>query len=244
MKKILIFGCSFTQGSYTIASKEFIPRENWIASDKIIRGSYGWWYFVDYFKDKDVTIITCPSQGYWAYYQILLYLSGATIGEEQDKLEYDEIWIQETIEPRANINNYKDISSLFTLQQGHIINETFKIFFINDAQILNLNPWNCNKEHEPYTLWTSFFNEITKLCARNIDNLCAEKNIKGYVWSMYNSIMKCEHFTRLPLQDMRKKLKEKNLLVPGDHGGLHQTEEGNKYIGKLINEALCIDTKT
>jgi hypothetical protein len=42
---------------------------------------------------------------------------------------------------------------------------------------------------------------------------------------------------------MRKKLKEKNLLVPGDHEGLHQTEEGNKYIGELINETLCIDTK-
>ena len=83
MKKILIFGCSFTLGSYTIASKEFIPRENWIAPDKLIRDSYGWWYFVDYFKNKNITIIGFSGQGYWAYYQILLYL------EEQNKLEYE-----------------------------------------------------------------------------------------------------------------------------------------------------------
>jgi len=247
MKKILILGCSFTLGSYTIASKEvaaFHERKNRKAPDEYIEGSYGWWYFVDYFKNNDVTVIAFPAQGYWAYYQILLYL------EEQNKLEYDEIWIQETSEPRATINNYKEISSLFVLQQKeHIkINETFNVFHAGLLAVthfnyyFSLNSWNCKKENEPYTLWRTFFKEITKLCAKNIDKLCAEKNIKGYVWSMYDSIMECKHFTRLPLTSIRQELKDNNLLVPGDNNGLHQTEEGNKYIGELINKA-CIDMK-
>ena len=104
--------------------------------------------------------------------------------------------------------------------------------------MFSLNSWNCKKEHEPYTLWPTFFKEITKLCAKNIDKLCAEKNIKGYVWPMYDSIMECKHFTRLPLTSIRQELKVNNLLVPGDHSGLHQTEEGNKYISQRIREAL------
>jgi len=242
MKKILILGCSYTLGSYGLSQ---YSNEHRKGLDALIN-NIGWWYFVDYFKNNNVTVIAFPAQGYWAYYQILLYL------KEQNVLEYDEIWIQETLELRATINNYKEISSLFPLQKGHIINETFKLFSIDNTKILTLgksfgsggnSSKKEKKEHEPYSLWYSFFDEITKLCARNIDNLCAEKNIKGYVWSMYDSIMQCNHFTRLPLTFIRQELKNNNLLVPGDHLWLHQTEEGNKYIGKLINETLCIDTK-
>ena len=235
MKNILILGCSFTAGSYQSLSKKLSKNvlslsPNLIPKDELILPRHGWWYFVDYFKDNNVTVIAFFAQGYWAYYQILLYL------EEQNKLEYDEIWIQETLEPRATINNYKDISSQFELNDRYIINETFKLFDIDSYLMFSLNPWSCKKEHEPYSLWHSFFNEITKLCAKNIDKLCAEKNIKGYVWSMDNSVMKCEHFTRLPLIHMRTELKDNNLLVPGTFDGLHQTEDGNKYIGKLIDK--------
>ena len=62
------------------------------------------------------------------------------------------------------------------------------------------------------------------------------------MWSLHGPIMKCNHFNRLPLTYIRQELKDNNLLVPGDHRGLHQTEEGNKYIAKLIDEA-CIDMK-
>ena len=103
MKKILIFGCSFTQGSYKPA--EWSNRSKWEAPNTI-KNYHGWWYFVDYFKDKDVTIVANSGQGYWSYYQILLYLN------EENKLDYDEIWIQETLEPRITINDYRQIQTL------------------------------------------------------------------------------------------------------------------------------------
>jgi hypothetical protein len=64
--------------------------------------------------------------------------------------------------------------------------------------------------------------------------------MSGYVWTMYQPIMKCKEFTRLPLVNIHNELRKEKLLVYDDNDS-HQTEEGNKYIGKLINEALCID---
>ena len=78
MKKILVLGCSFSRGSY----KEYEwpddddykgPVEK--RDDIYIKDSKGWWYFVNYFDDKDITVIACPGQGYWAYYQIILFLN-------------------------------------------------------------------------------------------------------------------------------------------------------------------------
>ena len=80
------------------------------------------------------------------------------------------------------------------------------------------------------------------MCSEKIQLLCKKLNIKGYVWSMYESYMDCNHFTRLPLTWMRQHLHNKNLLTGKNHHGYHQTEEGNKYIAKLIDKA-CIDMK-
>ena len=64
--------------------------------------------------------------------------------------------------------------------------------------------------------------------------------MSGYVWTMYQPIMKCKEFRRLPLVNIHNELRKEKLLVY-DANDSHQSEEGNKYIGKLINEALCID---
>ena len=228
MKNILILGCSYSCGSSGLLTED-------TQKSDVLVNKKGWWYFVDYFKNNDVTVIGFPAQGYWAYYQILLYF------QEINLLIYVEIWIQETLEPRPTINNYKNVLLKFN-KPPEIINETFKYYRIYNVHILKLHAKNCKEENKPYSLWESFFNEITKSCAQNIDKLCAEKNIKGYVWSMYGPIMKCNHFNRLPLTYIRHELKNNNLLVLGDHPGLHQTEKGNKYISKLIDKA-CIDMK-
>ena len=73
MKKILILGCSFTEGSFEPCDLNRIKgRKPWEAPDMHINHK-GWWYFVDYFKDKDVTVVACSSLGYWAYYQLILF---------------------------------------------------------------------------------------------------------------------------------------------------------------------------
>ena len=250
--KILILGCSFTLGSYKLrdlTKKIDIPP--WKAPDKNINHK-GWWYFIDYFKDKDVTVIACPGLGYWAYYQILLFL------KENYKLNYDEIWIQETQDlGRPSIFNYKFLEKMFqtpnNVKQTYLNdleNTNFKFFrtgslSIKDNQILKLTHsgiGGCMPEFLPYTVWEEFFRDVTYMCSEKIDLLCKKLNIKGYVWSMYESIMDCNHFTRLPLERVRQELYDNNLLTGKIHHGLHQTEEGNKYIAKLIDKA-CIDMK-
>ena len=241
MKKILIFGCSFTLGSYEYVgygeTKERLKNHN------------GWWYFVDYFKDKNITVFACPGQGYWTYYQILLLLI------EKNKLDYDEIWIQETYEPRGTIYDKKLLDKIlagipeteFHLHDNDYLYTIYQKGNHNNA--LNLNPSTAKEENKLYTLWTDrsgpylgFFNDISEMCSVKIDNLCKEHNIKGYVWTMENPFMECNHFTRLPVTLIRRKLYNNKSLWTLNKDANHQTEEGNKYIAKLIDEA-CIDMK-
>jgi|TARA_B100001964_G_scaffold146830_1_gene161697 hypothetical protein len=253
MKKILILGCSFTEGSYELCdlTKEKKGRKPWEAPDKYINHK-GWWYFVDYFKDKDVTVVACSSLGYWAYYQLILFLN------ENKKLDYDEIWIQETADQyRPSIFNYKFLEKMFqtpnNVEQKHLNdleNTNFKFFQTGSIRIkenrslklTNDAIGTCIPEFLPYTIWDKFFIDVTYMCSEKIQLLCKKLNIKGYVWSMYESYMDCNHFTRLPLENMREHLYNKNLLTGKNHPGLHQTEEGNKYIAKLIDNA-CIGMK-
>ena len=87
MKKILIFGCSYSAGSYKSDP----------ITDTQIHKTKGWYHFVDYFKNKDVTVIPCGGQGYWCWFQLLVLL------DKIHQLVYDEIWIQETIGPRRSL---------------------------------------------------------------------------------------------------------------------------------------------
>ena len=259
MKKILILGCSFTLGSYKSVGYNNSRQAKATGTNERLKNYKGWWYFVDYFKDNDITIFTCSGQGYWTYYQILLFLI------EENKLNYDEIWIQETFEPRVTICDKKFLDKKL-LDIDKILTRTSKFEFIHDVNLtefrlhdfnlhehLVLNPSTAKKENRPYTLWWTdgfsepgFFNDISEMCSVKIDNLCKEKNIKGIVWSIHEPFMKCNHFTRLPVTLIKQKLQEKTIAPPSANlwtsnaDASHQTEEGNKYIAKLINEA-CID---
>ena len=90
-----------------------------------------------------------------------------------------------------------------------------------------------------------FFNNIIQKITELIEELCIKKKIKGYVWSMGNTtLMKCEHFIKLPIKlsynhkSIHGELRRLNLLTTYSTEGAHQTEEGNKYIANLINEAI------
>ena len=220
-KKILILGCSFTAGSYEPCYIE--NRASWQAPDRI-KNYKGWYFYTDYFKNKDVTVIACTGQGYWSYYQILCFL------RQENKLNYNEIWIQETLEiplARAFILEQKNLE--YTMLSAKEYNN-FILMHFSSKHGLDL-------QVGPFKLWSdnSFFNDIVKMCSEKIDLLCEERNIKGYVWSMYEPIMDCNHFTRLPLKNIRQELYDNNLLTGKEHKGCHQTEEGNKYIAKNIN---------
>jgi len=222
MKKILIFGCSFSRGSYKVSNNNaYIKKYN--TKDEKIKGSKGWYNFVDYFKDKDVTVIATSSQGYWSWYQVLLMMG------ETNKLNFNEIWIQETNEPRVSLIDLKSIEL------------NWNCIDIIDGIKRHYQPFSEKHKHltrlELTYLGYGFFENVTSFIVKSFQNFCTKKNINGYVWSMHKPIMNCTKFTRLPLVNVWKELMTKELMATD-----HQTEEGNKYIGKLINKA-CIDMK-
>ena len=140
------------------------------------------------------------------------------------------------MEPRSILLNKRNIDHIM-LDIKNIYN--FIYIQIRDKDQLSLNPEKAKKEILPYTLWSdSFFNDIVKMCSEKINLLCKKRNIKGYVWSMYEPIMDCNHFTRLPLKHIKQELHDNNLLTGKEHSGCHQTEEGNKYIANLIDENI------
>jgi hypothetical protein len=246
MKKILIFGCSFTVGSYI--QRDHINFRNPIGQDEL-KNNKSWWHYVDYFKDSSVNIVACPGQGYWSWYQLLLFL------EADNNLNYDEIWIQETFEPRPTvINNYYPIYKLFNKFHPEI-EDNVKLLIIPKTTMQTLidavrmtAPFPILEENPHYstTFKIEFFRNIVKSCAEYIKKICINNNIKGYVWSMSDFTMECDlldctMFNRLPIKSVQPMLLNKGLLT-SEHTGAHQTEEGSKYIGELINKA-CIDMK-
>ena len=105
-KNILIIGCSYSSGSYKsiIDNAEIKHWPHWQTPD-IKYNDKGWWYFVNYFKNHNIDIMTFPGAGYWTFYQALLVL------EEYHQIDkYDEIWIQETKESRPVITNAHKLS--------------------------------------------------------------------------------------------------------------------------------------
>ncbi len=253
MVKVLILGCSFSAGSYKFGDPE-------IYSDK----SKGWYHFVDYFNDKDVTVIACGGQGYWSWYQLLLMMDAT------NRLNYDEIWIQETAGYRPALINLKAIeqnwkfdkvSNIKLYCMWSDVNLLFLDIMAKDENVQNLyfdwiygsvqnkekllyklyhlnNKKVREKELNKYISHYGFYENVTRNICRDIQHLCTKRNISGYVWSMYEPVMECNEFKRLSLVKIYSKLADNNLLTGSPIRTGHQIEEGNKYIGELINNEM------
>jgi len=93
-------------------------------------------------------------------------------------------------------------------------------------------------------LWPNdIFDLFTRSCANEIDSICKENKIKGYVWSINKPIMKCIHLNRLwgvdnvySKFDLNKHVAIRENKIPEGHQyKSHPNVEGNKFIGKKIN---------
>jgi hypothetical protein len=224
MKKVLIFGCSYSAGSY-----EYIKsKSEWKLNESLIKGSPGWYSFVDHFNDCKVTVLAIWGEGYWFWYQYIDIILNS------DFSEYDEIWFQETAEPRNSLVYPEDFEietrkrlyeidkvDNFEIHQmgggtgpGGIgaklrftldIGEGMRRFLLNqqliqpelEEQGINVI---CNRalmENIKRLRPNSIFDLFTKACANEIDNICKRNNIKGYVWSMSEPVMECKHLKRI-----------------------------------------------
>ena len=122
-KNYLILGCSYSAGSH-IYSKGSV-------NDEELNTRTGWYSYVDWLKNYNVTVFSCPGQGYASWLQIL---DSLVITKKIKK--YDKIIIQETNEPRITFLEPKELE----------INIR-KDFLIESEQIENIkhiifNPFN------------------------------------------------------------------------------------------------------
>ena len=237
MKKILVIGCSFTAGSYIPTYKnlddyQYLTNVYKRPIDEI-NDIRGWWYYVDYFKDKNVTVVACPGQGYFGYLQIMLYMI------KELKWSFDEVWVQETHEPRICFNDHIDLGN--TMRLPEYINLNFEYYIIRGRGVLPILPVD-DPRHTRYALHDNFNMKMTLASANFLQNEIK----KGYKFSFQkNTKNNNPNYIRIlpdsyPEGTLYDHLMFKNLLVEGSEitKNGHQTEEGNKYIGELINKAL------
>ena len=283
MKKLLILGCSFSQGSFgeNLAWSEgksrpnpgfqFLQRSPKILEDgsifyeDVIKDSLGWYHFVDMIKEFETTVFAFPGNGYSMWGQFLNIMADA------GKLnEYDSIIIQESWEPRTcfcdilQLEEY--VKNDFITISKNIDNITRSVPVINNIEnSLKMGPRHLTgllmvpegiekiKMREPLkkafkqTLFSPLHDLIVEASARYIDNICKKYNINGYIFGMWQPFYNFVNITRIKLDidlfssvDIEKTLYNhlyhKGLLTHPNTSNVHQTLEGNKEIGRLINE--------
>ena len=196
----------------------------------------GWYCFVDKFREQNVQVFTFPGQGYFSYYQCLFYLKA-------NNNFPDEIWIQETFEPRFSFldirffNPFKDEFENPKKIPGYenFSKRCFSHHFMNTIMAMQ----DMDKSiFNSYYKNTTFMEKFVKVLANEIQEECKKHGISGYVWSMDKPIMKCRHFKRIEdLEFVHEMLKLRNYLT-SDHPGAHGNLQGNKFIADFINKKL------
>lgn len=268
-EKCLILGCSFSSGSYSYNNDWKGTTEDWQNNrweelhdftDK------GWYHYVDWLKNYDVTIIATPGQGYSTWYQILYFMDVHNLLKK-----YSKIIIQETFEPRISLIYSRTLDKHamqdFIFQEEYIhgmariiymprrlwekdsssyIDNEGSMIHLTHAGVKNFFAtvnFEYNLDFLPGHINSAFTRQIAKWCGNAIQEFCLKWNITGYAFSMSTPIIDCDqkNIIRLNISQLYKKLQENNLTTgttfyDGDNG--HQTLEGNKYLGKLINSNI------
>lgn len=231
--KILIFGCSHSEGSYT--AKSYLGGEN-------CNHNLGWWSYVECLKNvhKDIFAIGGSSYAAW----ILLYKFYI-----QNK-DYDFCLIQETTEPRATYFSYDLLhDSIISLN----VNIYTNLFHIKKGSVCSLlssyqnsmndikNKYKCkfprewlSRHYSNYQVWLMQY-EISK---KWLISELIKDNIPVYTWGMHEDKKLNFGETSLGLYDMYEKVdnnysfRRYNSLWP------HVNKAGNTIIGNAVNQVL------
>lgn len=236
MKKILIFGDSFTIGSYT-------------KSNKYIPYSDGWYHYVDYFNDKDVNVVGTSGGGIWLWYQIIMML------HKTNRLNYDEIWIQESWEPRISALNQITMHDISKYWDGYFdatyqhMNFRKKLKDINVFCIHSIQ----NEEFELWGAGTEVINVIYEKFNKTIWHHSKKNKPKVYVIPFSRS-PHCRYKNVVNKKDnvvifdeLKTLFNDLSEYIFDDTGRSgddkkfttgHQTLKGTKMMGRKINAAF------
>ena len=168
---------------------------------------------------------------------------------------FDEIWVQETYEPRIGFNDYLYISKKF-LNPGFV--GDFKYFNIEPNTVHNIAPQSLVNDKDlniiKYSAHSKFNIKMALNSAEHLQNIIKT----GYRFSFANNLNLPSEYVKnsgpnymklLPdyyddhgkINNLHHHLEDNNLLAEGSIEGVcttHQTIKGNEYIGNLLNKSI------
>ena len=144
---------------------------------------------------------------------------------------YDKIIIQETSEPRTYLLNELKLEQSF---KTNFIDQTTIIDNIKVIEIGKLGA-DFTKGVKFYPPTTNIWSLIRSWAVDYLESQCIENNITGYVWSMGHRYMNNNYLKRLLPNIFVGDELVKNNGTTSPALGAHQTVDGCKYLGNLLN---------
>ena len=250
-KKVLILGCSFSQGSY--ARDETSPIKESIVS------SYGWYDSLKCLENLEIDVFGFGGGGYTMFAETLADLHHSGILKD-----YSMIIIQETSEPRFVLRkkdfSWREDSSKEI--EGRELSIQHRSAFASDlAQSVFSNRESIFKQvwTERYSiklpdnltldiLESSTYKNLVKFSLVYINQIIEQYNLKCLVFSLFDPIANSENLpkaTRLDLpSNLYYEIKNDSLKNLSSEIELprsylrHFSNLGNKKLGEIINESL------
>lgn len=247
--KVLILGCSFTQGSYAPD-----PADD---NREIIESNFGWYDQLTVFQGKKLDVYGVGGCGITTYASILNQMDkNNTLGD------YSTVIIQETSEPRFVLlqkNHRWNVNIPNTNIENRTLDITHYSTFANHPHaVFCTHPFAIDWIFKHYDLGETSDNykldlmlsptlmDLVDQGKSHIKFLLAKHNIKSYVFSLFGEQITDQYFHRLPLDNtLYLTIKESfpNSLSGPErntikHLSKHFSKYGNEVLGNLVNQAF------
>jgi len=248
-KKVLILGCSFSQGSYIVSNES-------LGADLLV-SSYGWYDSLKCLKDLEIDVFAFGGGGYTAFAETL-----AELHHKGTLKDYSTLIIQETTEPRFVLRkqDFSWCKSNETEERELLIQHKYAFafppqsVFSNNFNTLNViceQHYSANAFPDDFKfdiLESSTYNNLVKFSLAYINQTIEQYNLKSFVFSLFDPIANSENLpnaTRLNLpSNLYHEIKNNSLKnlsserVPSKFYFRHFSNIGNKKLGEIVNESL------
>lgn len=254
-KKVLILGCSLTQGSYAHNEQSY--------TKEAIVSSYGWYDSLKCLKDLEIDVFAFGGGGYTTFAETLADLDCS--GKLKD---YSMLIIQETNEPRFILRkqDFSWLEDSYRVKSKDIKERELSIrhrtaFSLPPQSVFSMSPTSfdaiCERHYGITSLPTNFrldilesstYKNLVKFSLAYINQTIEQYNLKCFVFSLFEPSANSKNLsnaTRLDLPlNLYYEIKNdslKNLSSENELSGSylrHFSNLGHKKLGEIINDSL------
>jgi hypothetical protein len=247
--KVLILGCSLTQGSYGPTEQNYTKEE--------IVSSYGWYDSLKCLKDLEIDVFAFGGGGYTTFAETL-----SDLHHNGTLKDYSILIIQETWEPRFVLRKqeFSWVTSNEIEERDLLIQHRYAFCFPPQVVFSNRETAFKNVWDEFYSinsipdtlildmLESSTYKNLVNFSIAYINQTIEQYNLKSFVFSLFEPSANSENLsnaTRLDLSsNLYYEIKNDSLQnlsseieLPGSYLR-HFSNLGNKKLGEIINESL------